>query len=74
MDSNRVIQEVMRAEERNEDVKKLLSELFKQIDKEDFPTARRRLSEVEEKLGEDDPEVTRARTLLSFLEAEIEDD
>jgi len=43
--------------------------LFDLIDKEDFSGARTLLPEVESKLGPDDPEVTRARALMTFLES-----
>jgi hypothetical protein len=39
------------------------------IDKEDFDGARNLLPKVEEKLGPDDPEITRARALMKFLES-----
>jgi len=41
------------------------------IDGEDFDCARRLLAEVEAKLGSDDPEVTRARALMTFLESPV---
>jgi hypothetical protein len=45
--------------------------LFKSIDNEDFDNARVVLAEVESKLGPDDPEVTRARALMTFLESKV---
>jgi hypothetical protein len=41
------------------------------IDDEDFESARRLLAEVEGQLGADDPEATRARALMSFLESKV---
>jgi len=46
-----------------------LHKLFGLIDNEDFEGARKLLPEVEAGLGPDDPEVTRARTLMTFLES-----
>ncbi len=71
MDSSRVLEEVMDAKPRNESVEKLLRDLFGLIDKEDFDAARKLLLEVEAKLGPDDPETTRAHTLMTFLESKI---
>jgi predicted ATP-binding protein involved in virulence len=70
IDSSRVLEELMDAKPRDESVADLLSQLFHLIDKENFNGARNLLPEVEAKLGPDDPEVTRARTLMTFLESE----
>jgi hypothetical protein len=48
-----------------------LTGLFKSIDDEDFENARCELADVEAKLGPDDPEVTRARALMTFLESKV---
>ncbi len=69
IDSSRILEEVMNTTRRNSMVRDLLSQVFEAIEKEDFITARERLSEVEKKLGPDDSDVTRARTLMSFLES-----
>lgn len=71
IDSNRVLEELMDAKERTESVETSLQDLFKLIDKEDFAAAHKALLDVEEKLGPDDPEVNRARTLMTFLESKI---
>ncbi|MGO8698942.1 MAG: AAA family ATPase [Limisphaerales bacterium] len=69
IDSSRVLEELMDARARDDSVEELLRNLFGSIDREDFKTARTLLPEVEAKLGPDDPEVTRARTLMAFLES-----
>lgn len=71
IDSSRVLEEVMGAGSRDDSVRGLLMGLFKSIDDEDFDSARRTLAEVEAKLGSDDPEVTRARALMAFLESKV---
>jgi predicted ATP-binding protein involved in virulence len=71
IDSSRVLEEVMGASSRDPSVGDLLARLFKLIDDEDFDRARAVLTEVEGKLGSDDPEVTRARTLMAFLESRV---
>jgi predicted ATP-binding protein involved in virulence len=71
MDSDRVLEEVMDATRRNRDVEASLRELFDLIDKEDFDRARDKLSSLEKVINEDDPELTRARALMSFLQSPI---
>lgn len=69
IDSSRILTEVMHASPRNADIEMLLSKLSKAIDKEDLEDAKKILKEVEAKLGEDDPEVTGANTLINLLES-----
>jgi predicted ATP-binding protein involved in virulence len=71
IDSSRVLEEVMGTTSRTSSVEDLLTHLFKSIDDEDFDSARRLLAEVETKLGSGDPEVTRARALMTFLESKV---
>src|SRR5271166_1368278 len=69
IDSSRILEELMDATPRDESVGALLSQLFDLIDREDFTAARRLLPQVEAELGPDDPEITRANTLMAFLES-----
>jgi predicted ATP-binding protein involved in virulence len=71
IDSSRVLEEVMGASSRNQSVEELLAQLFNSIDHEDFDAARHLLSQAESNLGADDPEVTRARALMTFLESPV---
>ena len=71
IDSSRILEEVMDAPSRNDSVKDLLRQLFHLIDQEDFSGVRNLLPEVEAKIGVDDPEVTRARALVKFLETDL---
>lgn len=71
IDSSRILEEVMDAKPRNESVDNLLKELFGLIDKEDFDAARKLLPGIEAKLGPDDPDITRAHTLMTFLESKL---
>lgn len=71
IDSSRILEEVMGATSRNPSVEGQLTLLFRHIDNEDFESARRLLTEVEGKIGPDDPEVTRARALMTFLESKV---
>lgn len=69
IDSSRILEEVMLASPRNEETKKLLSRMAVEIDREDLGEAKKTLREVEEKLGQDDPEVTGANTPINLLES-----
>jgi predicted ATP-binding protein involved in virulence len=69
IDSSRILEELMHASSRNSEVGSLLSQLSIFIDNENFDGARKVLIELEEKLGPDDPEITRAQSLMTFLES-----
>jgi predicted ATP-binding protein involved in virulence len=69
IDSNRILQELMRAPSRNEKTQQLLSELAGKIDTEDLDSAKALVVKLAEELGAGDAEVTRATTLISMLES-----
>ncbi len=68
MDANRILQEFMGAPVRNQQVDGELKALFELIDQERFDAARAAIAALERKLGEDEPELTRASSLIRFLE------
>lgn len=68
MDANRILQEFMGAPVRNRQVDGELKALFKLIDRERFDEARAAIATLESELGEDEPELTRASSLIRFLE------
>ncbi|MNT99663.1 hypothetical protein D3C72_2425710 [compost metagenome] len=68
MDANRILQEFMGAPVRNRQVNSELKALFELIDQERFDEARASIAALEHKLGEDEPELTRASSLIRFLE------
>lgn len=68
MDANRILQEFMGAPVRNRQVDGELKALFELIDQERFDAARVAIAALEHKLGEDEPELTRASSLIRFLE------
>jgi hypothetical protein len=70
VDSSRVLEEVMEAGPRTEAVQELLARLSRAIGDEEYENARTLLNELVTKIGEDDPEVTRVRTLLDFMDGE----
>jgi predicted ATP-binding protein involved in virulence len=67
IDSDRVLDELMDATSRSQPVKQKLSELASAIDQENFSLSEQLLKQVEDTLGEADPEVAHYRTLISFL-------
>lgn len=68
MDANRILHEFMGAPVRNRQVDNELKALFDLIDQERFDDARAAIATLEQKLGEDEPELTRASSLIRFLE------
>jgi energy-coupling factor transporter ATP-binding protein EcfA2 len=68
MDANRILQEFMGAPVRNRRVNGELKVLFELIDQERFAEARAAIAALERNLGEDEPELTRASSLIRFLE------
>ena len=70
VDSSRVLEEIMDANRRNAGVAELLSEISRAIVDEQLTHARYLLDRLIEPLDENDPEIIRLRTLLSFLESE----
>ncbi|MCS5699502.1 AAA family ATPase [Cyanobium sp. FGCU-52] len=68
MDANRILQEFMGAPVRNRQVEEELANLFELIDNEEFDNARIAMAALEEKLGTAEPELTRASSLIRFLE------
>ena len=70
VDSSRVLEEIMDADPRTRKVKALLSQLSQEVGKRRYESARGLLAQLVDQLGKNDPEVTRIRTLLDFMEGE----
>lgn len=72
LDANQVLDELMGVSERNRETADSLHQLFKLIDIEDFQAAYREIEMNPDikRLGELAPEITRAKTLIKFLEGE----
>ena len=68
VDSSRVLEEIMEAKSRTSTVQERLKRIGDEIDADSFDEARSSLNALIELLGENDPEVTRVRTLLGFLQ------
>jgi predicted ATP-binding protein involved in virulence len=71
IDSSRILEEIQLAPRRTPEVSLLISRLSEAIDDEKFDEAGELLKELEGLLTPDDPEVTRARTLIDFMESPI---
>jgi len=67
LDSNRILED-MGGSSRNDWMNENLSLLFEKIDDENFDEARAQLEQIRSRIKGDDPELTRANTLMAFLE------
>ena len=70
VDSSRVLEEIMDAPPRTTEVEELLTKMSREVGKQRYGNARGLLIQLVARLGENDPEVTRIRTLLDFMEGE----
>lgn len=68
IDSSRVLEEVMGTKSRNAGVEDAISRIAKLIAEGQVSEARAAIKKLSEEIGEDDPEITRAMTLLDFME------
>ena len=67
VDSSRVLEEIMDTGSRTESVKDLLSKISRTVGDDRYDDAGALLADLADRLGENDPEVTRIRTLLDFM-------
>ena len=67
VDSSRVLEEIMDTDPRTKEMKELLSEISRTIGEDRYDDALTLLSKLSNQLGNNDPEVTRIRTLLDFM-------
>ena len=70
VDSSRVLEEVMDAPPRTAEVEDLLTKVSQEVGKQRLERAREFLAQLVDRLGENDPDVTRITTLLDFVEGE----
>jgi predicted ATP-binding protein involved in virulence len=70
VDSSRVLEEIMEVGPRTEVVQTLLSDISKAVEGKNYGDARKLVAKLIEQVGENDPEVTRTRTLLEFMDNE----
>jgi len=69
LDASTIIKTYLHQANKDIDVQKQLDELFDLIDAEKINEAKTKLAELEDRFTDRLPEITRARTLLSFYEA-----
>jgi predicted ATP-binding protein involved in virulence len=67
IDSNRILEEVMNGTSRRAEDQQRIDELAAVINEENFDKAEELLEDLKATLGEADPEITRARTMMAFL-------
>ena len=70
VDSSRVLEEIMGADPRTNEIQTLLANVSQEVGERRYANARGLLPQLVDRLGENDPEITRIRTLLDFLEGE----
>jgi predicted ATP-binding protein involved in virulence len=70
LDANRILTDLMGVESRREAMTEQLDELSRIIEQENFAEARVKIAQLAQVLGENDPELTRASTMIEFLEAD----
>ena len=68
VDSSRVLEEIMDANPRTQEIDRLLSDAYSAMDSKRVDRVRFLLEELDRKLGARDPEVSRLRTFLAFVE------
>jgi predicted ATP-binding protein involved in virulence len=71
LDSSRVLEEIQGASRRSPIVESDIHEIALAIDSDNFDEARRLVLNLESKVGTDDAEVTRPRSLMKFMETPL---
>ena len=72
VDASRVLEELMDTKPRNADVDAKLNKIAALIDDGEESEARRLIDELAKEIGDVDPEITRARLLLDFMDEDNE--
>lgn len=65
-DANSILREVMQVGERPEEVRRLLGDYYQAIDREETARAEELLEQIEDIVGENDPEINGAKVTLDF--------
>ena len=71
LDSSRVLEEIQEAPQRNVGVESLIHKIALAIDEDKFDEARGLIGNLQEQVGSDDAEVTRAQSLINFMEVPL---
>ena len=67
-DANSLLFDLMAVLDRPDEIKDKLKECFRLIDADEMELAKQRLAKLEKLLGPEDPEITRARSMIAFME------
>ena len=67
LDVNRILEDLMDVKSRDAGIAKKITDLFRKIDDEDFPFARKKLAALQKVVGDADPDLIRAKSLMEFL-------
>ena len=68
IDSSRILEELMESKSRNAAIDEQISKISKLIGRGKSDAAKKEIRDLSDKIGEDDPEITRALTYLEFME------
>lgn len=68
---NTILYDLMGVEERNKEVRKAISKLYRLIAEEEIEEAENSLSELRELIGENDPELIRAKIQIEYLKDDL---
>ena len=67
LDANRILEELMNTSERSDSAKRGLDKLFKLISNKKFDEAQRMIKKLRKDMGDNEPELTRASSLIAFM-------
>jgi len=70
MDTNRILEELMDAPAQNKELKKKILSASQFVEEERFDKAREVIRTIEKRVGSEDSDIVRLRSLISFLEGE----
>ena len=73
LDSNSILEGIMGAPARNIETEDFLHDLFRAIDRENPSDVQALMDRISQRLGDSDPELVRARSIISFLSGQNEE-
>ena len=68
IDSSRILEELMGSTSRNADIDEQIGKISQLIGRGKLESAKKEIKKLSDKIGEDDPEITRALTYLDFMD------
>lgn len=70
IESSRILEELMDTKSRNAEIDEQIGKISKLIGRRESDSAKKEIKDLSNKIGEDDPEITRALTFLKFMEGD----